>query len=141
MSRANKSRQLQHKEFFKNLKEAAHLIHTGEAKSPRQAAEIVHKRRSHHLKKEQAHEDWADAKKVLTKLPVHTTQSRNALAHLIHVADAAHEIDKAIKEEESKNPSNKGAAHRYKRVIKNLSKIVGTAKRNNRDRTTRRKNR
>ena len=116
--------------LFRNLKEAAHLIHKGKANSPTQAAEIVHRKRTERVKRAVAHKDWANAKRILSRLPAHTTKSRNALAHLIHVANAAHEIDKAIKAEESKfNPKNRGTSRRYKKIVKNLSHLVGTTRR------------
>jgi len=119
----NASIHREHHNIFKNLKRAAHLIHKGEAKNPEHAAEIVHHNRTHRLKKAKAHRDWANAKQILSNLPVHTSKSRNALAHLIHVANAAHEIDKAIHAE--KGPTH----HRYKSVIKRLSAMVKTPNR------------
>ena len=113
----------EHHDIFENLKKAAHLIHKGEAKNPEHAAEIVHHNRTHRLKKAKAHKDWAHAKEILSTLPVHTSKSRNALAHLIHVANAAHEIDKAIR-------AQKGSRrHRYKGVIQKLSSMVKTPNR------------
>jgi hypothetical protein len=121
--------QKEHLQLFKNLKHAAHLIHKGEAESPHDAAEIVHRKRTEHIRRAEAHKNWTNAKKILSRLPAHTTKSREALEHLIHVADAAHEIEKVIQSEDAKlRTKNRGASRRYKRVIKNLSNMVKTRK-------------
>lgn len=120
----NASIHREHHDIFENLKKAAHLIHKGVAKNPEHAAEIVHHNRTHRIKKVKAHKDWARAKEILSNLPVHTSKSRNALAHLIHVANAAHEIDKVIRAEKGSK------RHRYKGVIQKLSNMVKTPKSN-----------